>query len=159
MCERTRKHSNPEVNTMLRRIAGSFALVSLIALPLMAAAASKDGWPGTRAGAMARQWVEAFSTSEAAMREFNSKNLAPRSLEKKSLSERVESYRKLRDRFGKLMFGSVVKSQPTELTVKLIASDASTQSFVFTVQKEAPHKLISVGMLERRNHGFGGFHH
>ena len=133
------------------------ALVSVSTLPA-GAATTKDGWPDTPAGAMARGWVEAFSTGDSAMKAFNTKNLASESLAKRGVEERVVSYRKLREKYGKLMLGSVVKSERTELTVKLIASDAKTSGWVFTVQKEAPYKLVSVGMLEQHGH-FGGFHH
>jgi hypothetical protein len=45
--------------------------------------------------------------------------------------------------------------------VTLIASDLSVNDFVFTVQTAPPHKLVSVGRLERRTvgHGMFGFHH
>ena len=143
---------------MMRRTLIALFLATLFAAAPPAGAESKDGWPTTPAGTMARGWVDAFSTSEVAMKEFNARNLAPKSLEKKGMEERVVAYRKLKEKYGKLMLGSVVKSEPNELTVKLIASDASSASWVFTVQKEAPYKLISVGMLEQRSH-FGGFHH
>lgn len=143
---------------MLRRTLAILAVTVLASFPA-GAAPSKDGWPDTPAGTMARAWVEAFSTGEAAMKEFNQKNLASESLAKKGIEERVVSYRKLRDKYGKLMLGSVVKSERTELTVKLIAADATQSGWVFTVQKQAPYKLISVGMLERHGHFGSGFHH
>lgn len=124
-----------------------------------AKSASVDGWPDTRAGDLARRWVLAFSTSEKAMREFNRTSLAKESLAKRGAEERVVSYRKLRERFGTLVLGAVEKSAPHELSVKLMASDASMHGFTFTVEKRPPHKLIAVSMKERRGHGFGGFHH
>lgn len=120
---------------------------------------SRDGWPQTRAGELARLWVEAFSTSEAAMRTFNEKYLTPQSLAKRSVVKRTEGYRKLREQYGPLMLASVVKSTPGEVTVSLMDADGSAHEFIFAVQAEPPHKLVSVSIREQRHHGFGGFHH
>ena len=92
------------------------------------------------------------------MRAFLSRELAPRSLAGKNVHQRIERYRDLRERYGKLVFASVVKSTPGELTVKLLDSDMAPHDFVFTVQTAVPYKLVSVGIRER-GHGFGGFHH
>jgi hypothetical protein len=74
------------------------------------------------------------------------------------MDERLRTYRKNRERFGRLVLGSVVESKPAELRVKLIASDASSHVFVFKVEDRPPRKLLSVGMLETVRHGFGHGH-
>jgi len=120
----------------------------------------REGWPDTPAGIVAGQWVLAFSTGEDAMREFLKQNVGEKSLAERSVSTRVENYRKLRERYGKLMLASVAGEKKGELTVKLMAEDASTHTFVFTVETQAPHKLISVGIMQLGfSHGGGGFHH
>lgn len=126
--------------------------------------ASREGWPDTPAGVVARQWVEAFSTGEDAMRAFLKQYVSEQSLAKRSVSQRVESYRKLRERYGKLMLASVRGESKGELKVQLMASDASTHTFVFKVETESPHKLVSVGITQKGfaghgGHGGGGFHH
>jgi len=95
------------------------------------------------------------------MREFIPKYLAQESLAKKGMDERIENYRKLHERYGKLALASVVKEASGELTVKLMASDASVHEFIFTVQHDPPHKLVSVGIREwtHSHFGFEGFHH
>lgn len=122
-------------------------------------ATASDGWPDTRAGEVARAWVEAFSAGEPAMREFNLKWLTRGSLERKSMDERLEVYRKGRDRFGKLVLASVIKSTPGELTVSLLDSDAAAHEFIFAVQTAAPFKLVSVSLREQQAGGHFGFHH
>lgn len=114
-----------------------------------------DGWPETRAGELGRGWVTAFSTGEQAMKEFNERELSKEGQAKRSLKVRVESYRKLRDQYGKLTLGSIVKSTPAELTVSLLDSDAKSHVFIFKVQTEPPYKLISVGMRQG-GHGMHG---
>jgi hypothetical protein len=123
-------------------------------------AAVRDGWPDTRAGETASGWVTAFSTGEAAMKEFDLAWLTAESLEKKSVDERIKSYRKLHERFGTLALASVVKSTPGELTVSLLDSDVAAHEFIFTVQTKPPYKLVSVAFREKvAGHGHFGFHH
>jgi hypothetical protein len=118
---------------------------------------SREGWPDTRAGAMGRRWVAAFSSGDSAMRDFYAREVARESVAKRDVQTRVERYRTLRERYGKLSFASVVESKPYELAVKLMATDASMHVFIFTVQPEPPHKLISVGIRERAHGHPGGF--
>lgn len=117
--------------------------------------ALRDGWPDTPAGLVASGWVEAFSAGEDGMREFLGKNLTEASLVERSMEERLSTYHMLHDRLGDLMLGSVVESSPEELTVVLLAEDASSNRFVFTVEGDPPHKLATVSMFEY-GHGHGG---
>lgn len=121
-------------------------------------AALREGWPDTRAGERASGWVGAFDTGEAAMKAYLAEAMAPKSLESKNLNQRVESYRSLREKYGKLGLGSVEKSTPEELTVKLMDSSGEQHTFVFTVKPEAPYQLVSVGIKEW-SHGHGMFGH
>jgi hypothetical protein len=118
-----------------------------------------EGWPKTHPGRLAQGWVSAFSTGEEAMRDFLARSMAPKSLESSSVPRRIERYRDLREKYGKLAFASVVKSTPEKLNVKLMASDGSVHEFIFTAQSEAPHKLVSVAIRQQAHgHGFGGGH-
>lgn len=122
--------------------------------------AAREGWPDTPVGARARGWVEAFSTGEDAMRAYLKANMSERKLAKRTMAQRTENYRKLRERYGKLMLASVTSETQDELKVTLMASDASTHGFVFAVEREAPHLLASVSIVQKGfSHGGGGFHH
>ena len=95
------------------------------------------------------------------MRAGLSENLSKESIAKRSLDERLTSYRKLKARFGSLVLASVVRSTPTEAEVMLAAADLSTWNFTFTVEKEPPHHLASVTFKDRvmqGGHG-GGYSH
>jgi hypothetical protein len=120
--------------------------------------ADRGGWPDTPAGELARGWVVAFSAGEAAMKEYLAANLAAKSLETRTVPQRIERYRDLREKYGKLELASVVKSEREKLTVKLMASDATRHEFTFTAQGKAPYKLKSVAIREF-GHGHGGFGH
>jgi len=117
--------------------------------------ALRDGWPDTPVGLVASGWVEAFSEGEDAMREFIENNQTEASLAERSMDKRIETYHMLHDRFGSLMFGSIVESNPEELTVAVLAEDASSNRFVFTVEEEPPHKLMMVRVFAQ-GHGHGG---
>lgn len=121
--------------------------------------ASRTDWPDTKAGAVARGWVEAFSTGEDAMRAFLRANLTAESLEKRTMSERIASYRKLREKYETLTLFKVDSSAPGELKATLMAADASRRQFTFTVQKDPPYRLLSVTIRESVPGGHFGFGH
>lgn len=137
------------------------AVLLSLSLPAVSHAAPPsegDGWPDTRVGKLARGWVTAFSSGDSAMKAYLATNMATASLKDKNVPQRIERYRDLRARYGRLELASVVKSSDDKLTVKLMASDATRTEFVFTAQNEAPWKLVSVGIREGGHFGHGGGH-
>jgi len=124
-----------------------------------AAASDRDGWPDTRVGELARGWVTAFSSGDSAMKVYLAAHMATASLADKNVPQRIERYRDLREKYGRLELASVVKSTDEKLTVKLMGSDATRTEFIFTAQTEAPWKLVSVAIREAGHFGHGGFGH
>ena len=145
--------------------------LSMVAMPHGVAAAQKkdapaaktapvdDGWPDTPAGARGRGWVEAFAAGEKEMGAWVAENVTKDELAKRDVPKRVESYKKLREQYGVLVLGSIEKSTKLECKASLMASDATIHKFIFTVEKNPPHKLVSVGIEQRHfmhgGHGFG----
>ena len=121
--------------------------------------AARDGWPDTPAGAAGRGWVQAYASGDSAMRAFYQSAFDPDSLAKRSADQRLTRYHTMRDEYGKLVLGAVVKSTPSVLNVTLIDAEAASHEFVFTTSSKPPYKLLSVGMMQKMQHGFGGFHH
>jgi hypothetical protein len=124
--------------------------------------ANADAWPNTPAGQMGRGWVNAYCAGEDSMRAFIGRSMAPKSLEDRNVTVRVQKYKELHDQYGRLQLDSVVESTPDKVTVKLLDGDAKTRTFTFAVQEEAPHKLLSVSIRQPMDgiHGmFQGFHH
>ena len=124
----------------------------ILAILLLAASPS---WPNTPAGAMARDWVQAFA-SEPAMRAFLVKNVTEEGLRERTIEERIETYRESKKKFVTLQLGSVVSSKSDQLKAKLVAKNGKSYEFTFTVQRDAPHKLVSITRTETRAHGFFG---
>ena len=101
--------------------------------------------------------MAAFAAGDSAMRAFQHSELSPESLARRSDQERAASYRKLRDQYGTLTLGSVVKSTPEELAVKLLDSDAKSHEFIFKVKPGTPTRLESVAMKQSHfSHGGHG---
>ena len=124
------------------------------------AAVANDGWPDTPAGRTARDWVAAFNGGETAMKAFLTTHVPADEFRKKPMSERLETYRTNRDRFGRLTLGAVTSSSPTVLDASLIDEDMNAMPYTFTVRKDEPFWLVSITRKEMRGHmGFGGFHH
>lgn len=119
----------------------------------------RDGWPDTRVGALARGWVAAFSSGDSAMKAYLAAHMATASLADKGVPQRIERYRDLRRKYGRLELALVVKSSADRLAVKLMASDATRTEFIFTAQTEAPWKLVSVAIREGGHFGHGGHGH
>lgn len=118
----------------------------ILAVLLLAAAPS---WPNTPAGAMAKQYVDAFA-SEQAMRAFLLRNPTDRSTD-----ERLATYRESKKKFVTLQLASVVSSKPSQLVAKLVSKDGKSYEFTFNVEPAPPHKLVSITRVEQRMEGHG----
>ena len=146
-------------------VASTLFVLALSASAVIAgapAAGASAAWPDTRVGALARGWVTAFNTGEEAMRGFLKDHMASKSLSEKGVPTRVERYRTLREKYGRLQLDRVVASSPVEVTVKLLDADAKAREFTFRSEDKEPWKLVSVNLKETVPgiHGmFGGFHH
>jgi hypothetical protein len=136
------------------------APATTVAAELAKKAPSSGGWPETKAGAVARRWVDAFNSGDDAMRACIQDITAPESLAKRGVGERLITYHAFRERMGTLSLASIEHSAPSQIEVVLLASDLSRHPFTFTVQNEAPYRLVSITMKER-SHSMGafGFHH
>ena len=145
----------------MRHVIAPCLCLCLLATPLAArAAAPAAEWPVTPAGELARGWMTAYNGGEDAMRAFLSGRMTERALRERAVPARLERYRSLREKYGRLQFDRVVRAEPRELTVQLLDADAKRSEWVFTIEAGASPKLASVAIRERRGHGgFGGFHH
>lgn len=129
----------------------------LAALPLVAT--ETTSWPATRAGELAKGWVTAFNGGEAAMRAYLAAHMAASALAERAVPARLERYRQLREDYGRLQLDRVTKSEPRELSVKLLDGDAKSREFVFKTEDKAPYKLAGISMKQSHfMHGFGHGH-
>ena len=128
------------------------------AVPAASRAARADGWPATRAGEIGRAYVAAFSSGVPAMRAFDARELGAASLAERPIEARLERYRELRERYGRLVLASILKSAPNELTASLMDMDGALHEFEFSTTPAG--RLATVRIREKRNlHGLFGFHH
>lgn len=145
---------------LLQACAATPASAGSVPKPSAPASFAKDGWPETKLGRLARQWTQAFSKGEAAMREALPRLLSQESLAKRSLEARIESYRTMHERFGSLMLVSVDSVAAGALKVTMSSSDMSPYQFLFVAQPGPPYRLGQITMFDRRagGHGGGGHH-
>lgn len=123
---------------------------------------ARDGWPDTRAGQMARGWVEAFGRGEPAMRAFTARAMTQKSLAQRSMDDRMTRYRELHEQYGRLTLAKVIASAPDSVSASLLSTDGEPHTFVFTLEPTPPHQLVSVMIRQMERHGhfdFGMFHH
>lgn len=118
----------------------------------------REGWPDTRAGALAHRWVRAFGQGEKAMKECLTEIMAPASLQKTDMKVRVERYRDLRERYGRLTLAKIEKSTEDQVEATLAAEDMSEHHFIFAAQTVTPYKLLSVS-IRQPGHAIPGFGH
>jgi hypothetical protein len=120
--------------------------------------AATNPFPATPAGSVAKAWVDAFPT-EPAMKAFLLKNVSEEGLKRRSLDDRLKTYRELKKKYGSLRFQSIVESAPYELQVSLLCTaDDTKRTFTFSVDEQPPNKLASISIAELQHHGFGLFH-
>jgi hypothetical protein len=119
------------------------AMASIVPLAATGATA-EEAWPSTRAGELARGWVEAFDTGEPAMQKFIAEGFAPSKHAKESIDERLASYRKLREQLGSLSFARVLHEEEGVLEVGLVDADGTEQEFTFEIERDPPQKLATI---------------
>ena len=133
---------------------------ALGAAPKAPAPAGGD-WPATPAGKFARDYVTAFNAGDDAMKAFYLHSFAPESLAVRPPEKRLSRYHDLRETFGTLAFGGVVKDSAGNLSVRLLDADAAPHEFTFEVGGTKPVRLQKISMKQAimTHGGFGGLHH
>ena len=140
---------------MRRTVIALVTVVTLATLPRGTAAQTESApaWPATRVGEAAKGWVVAFNGGEKAMQGFLTAKMSAKALAERPVPDRIERYRELREKYGRFQLDRVVKSEPYELTVKLLDADAKPREFIFKSEDKTPWKLASVSIRQP------GFHH
>ena len=140
----------------MRRTLVALAILVSLTVPSRRAAAQSEtapAWPASRVGEVAKGWVTAFNGGEKAMQGFLTARMSAKALAERPVPSRLERYRELREDYGRLQLDRVVKSEPYELTVKLLDADAKPREFIFKSEDKTPWKLASVSIKQP------GFHH
>jgi D-alanyl-D-alanine carboxypeptidase len=114
--------------------------------PAKAAAPEAKGleFPKNEAGGHAASWFEAYNAGEPAMKKYIQAHVAPAALEKRSLEDRMEIYRDMREERGKI--SALEVQEFTESSVKVIVRGERGGRFAITFlcDEDAPHKLMAI---------------
>ncbi|HYJ34080.1 MAG TPA: serine hydrolase [Candidatus Binatia bacterium] len=101
-------------------------------------------FPNNEAGRHAAAWFEAFNQGDEAMRKFLQAHVAPAALARRTLQDRMDIYRDMKDERGRVMPLSIESF--TESSVKAIARGERGGRFAITFRCEddAPHGLLGL---------------
>lgn len=101
-------------------------------------------FPPNEAGGHAKAWFQAFNEGEPAMRKYLQAHVAPAGLARRSLEDRIEIYRDLKDERGTVTPLKVESFTASD--VKAIARGARGGRFAITFhcEEEAPHGLLGI---------------
>ena len=115
--------------------------------------AIEAGWPDTPVGEMAYRWVAAYtSDDEKIVASFLEENLKDGALKRRSMKDRLDSYRKRWHHQGILTLTKIRKSSDYELTVDMKGEDNKRKRYIFKLDKKAPHKLDMVQLVSHHGH-------
>lgn len=129
------------------------ALVAVAPAAAERSGAAAPEWPDSDAGRLGRGWVDAFNRGEPAMRRFLAESLAASSLAERGVEARLETYRDLRERLGRLALAEVATVEPHAVTVVLADGEALRHEFTFASEPEPPHKLARISGRVTQRHG------
>ncbi|HUU85813.1 MAG TPA: S41 family peptidase [Phycisphaerae bacterium] len=102
--------------------------------------------PDTIAGQRAAAFFGAFNSGDdARMREFETNNRASSSLKTRTIDDRVQQSRSLRDQWGDLTPQRVLQSAERDLTLLVhLAAPDDNFSFQFQLEEKPPHGLVAL---------------
>ena len=101
-------------------------------------------FPKSEAGGRAASWFQAFNAGETSMKRYLEAHVAPAALEKRSVEDRMEIYRDMKEERGKIT--AIEVREFTDSSVKVIARGERGGRFVmtFVCEDDAPHRLLGI---------------
>lgn len=130
----------------------------LLALPTGAARLSADGpaYPATEPGRHARDYFAAYNTDETAMRGFFATHVSAEDLRARPVEQRLQIWRQMRDRLGRLTPVRVLDSAADEIVVRARNERGEELDLRFHCATGSPHTLIAIQVEEVGGAGGGG---
>jgi CubicO group peptidase (beta-lactamase class C family) len=108
------------------------------------ASPSSPDFPKSEAGGHAASWFQAFNAGETSMKRYIQAHVAPAALEKRTVGDRMEIYRDMKEERGKITALEV--REFTDSSVKVIARGERGGRFqlTFLCEGDAPHRLLGI---------------
>jgi len=101
--------------------------------------------PDTPAALRARAYIAAFSSGdEAVFRTFETEHRAESELKRRSIEDRVATYRELRKQYGRLVAQRVLDTSDHNLVLAVESQHSGLLYMDFEVEESTPHKLMGV---------------
>jgi CubicO group peptidase (beta-lactamase class C family) len=103
--------------------------------------------PETQAGQRVAAYIKAFNSGdEQTMREFFTNHLAPDSLARRSMDERMQVYRQMRGEMGTLELQRVVEAKESAIATLVKTNKGEWFNLGFEFEPQSPHKLLGLGV-------------
>ena len=103
--------------------------------------------PNSEAGQRVAAYLKAFNSGdEKLMREFFANNVTRASLERRSIDERLQFYRQMRDDMQSLEARRILNASESAVTLLAQTKGGDWFEFHFEFEGQPPHKLVSLGI-------------
>ncbi|HJZ13201.1 MAG TPA: hypothetical protein VJ521_13685, partial [Acidobacteriota bacterium] len=122
----------------MRNLAVVFCILSLLS------AAAGSPFADSPAGKRAQAYFDAFNSGEEAMSKFFTENISEESLQKRTVSQRLEVYRQMRNDVGSLTVRKIVEPGPNSLEVSAQGDSNRWLTIRFDFQPVEPHKILGM---------------
>jgi hypothetical protein len=120
-------------------------VVSTLVTGVHRASAGTVQLPDTPAGLRARAYIAAFSSGdEAVFRAFETEHRAESALKRRSIEDRVATYRRLSKHYGRLVAQRVLDTSDHNLVLAVESQRGGLLYMDFEVEESTPHKLMGV---------------
>lgn len=121
----------------------------LFVTPVMAQHGDTILLPETAAGQRVAAYLKAFNSGdEQSMRAYFAEHVATRALQRRSVDERVEIYRRMRANMETMTLRRVVESRADFVSVLIETKKGAQFEVGFQFEQDAPHKLIGLRVEE-----------
>jgi D-alanyl-D-alanine carboxypeptidase len=119
--------------------------VILMSILVQAQQPSNSKLPDSPSGKCIAEYIASFNSGdENAMRAFFVKCVAKSQLEQVPLDRRLDRYRQMKERMGKLEFKKVTESRDDILSVLLSSTTSGLFEFTFEFEPEVPHSFTRI---------------
>ena len=137
-------------STLLTRLAVVVSILAAWAVleAVGALAASGVEFPRTDAGSRAEKWLRAYGSGEGAMRAFLAENLSRTGAERRSIEDRLDVYRNMREEHGKLTLERLLDSAETSVTFLARAEHGPPLEVTVLCEGDPPHAFAGVRVTQ-----------
>ena len=117
----------------------------LLALPVAAQNPSAVKLPDSQAGQRVAAYFKAFNSGDdSVMRDYIMNNMAPETLERRPIDDRLRAFRQVRDDTGSIEIEGVAEVKDSAITVLVKSEKGGRFSLIIDFQPQPPNKILGL---------------